>query len=429
MFIAFVQKMFAQNIDVQKYLTEIIKENASQLDILKGESFSIIYVSRSLEPSKNSKEHLDAVKRQLSRFNKKLEQDFEELKMVREKMGAPVNVVEYEKQQAKQNSILLSALTSSETVTVESIFFRDDRVRREILTIKDSRPLDEILLDIQGKPESIRGMLTYYVYNNGFCSTNVSIGDHPFTPDPKYSVSVSALLDEKESVMLRSKVNLGIVNYSKMNINFLREFGHGFLSQKTIESLIKKNLISLSIAENEEKEKEIICVVGKQSYNEKVTAETCAEYRFLPNKGYAISSFKALLNGVVQSKMFYKNYIQIQDKVWFPQRILVETRVKQGEVVDAFNQVEYLFIRPPSLTVELDDLFFTINLTEQEKKEIEQKGSIQITRRAIEIPEELRQQQISVASDFLWRIVLMTIGIVFIILAILFRYIGAKKDK
>ena len=188
-------------------------------------------------------------------------------------------------------------------------------------------------------------------------------------------------------------------------------------------------MVSFSIIENEEKEKEIICIIGKQGHNEKSQSETFAEYRLHPNKGYAISSFTASLNGVVQSKILYKNYIQIQNKVWFPQHILVETRVTPGDVADAFNRVEYLLLKPPSLKVVLDDSFFTINLTEQEKKEIEQKGSIQITRRAIEVPEELRRQSIEVVNDFRWRIVLMAIGIVFIVLAILFRRLGTKKNK
>ena len=86
-------------------------------------------------------------------------------------------------------------------------------------------------------------------------------------------------------------------------------------------------------------------------------------------------------------------------------------------------------IEPLNLGLDLDDKLFEINLTQQEKAELEKTNEINIRRKFFEIPEELRQQRVSTTSDFMWRIVLMTIGIVFIVLAILFSRLGTKKNK
>jgi hypothetical protein len=415
--------------DVYKSFTHIAKKNSADREkLVDGNEFCAIYLCRSIEPSKASKEKLESVERLLKEHNRKLDDQLESLKKRRNEMGHPLDMEEYRKEREKSTAKIRAALTTAENVTLESIFFKSGRIRKEILTIKDSRPLETILEKIKKDPESIGGMLSYYIYDNDYGSMSVNGGDNPYVPDAQNSVSTSTLFDKNLSMSLRRKAITGIVRISSKKSEYIREFGHGFIPQEVIDHFAKENILFMK--ENKGHiEKEIICIIGKQERVEKGLGETYSEYRILPNKGYAISSFRAFLNGVIQSKMTYDNYVEIQDKIWFPLHVIIESRVKPGDGADAFNQAEYLFVQPPSLKVDLEEAFFTINLTAQEKESIDKNESIQITRKAIEIPEELRQRSTEVVNDFRWRIAFVVIGVIFIFLAILFRYIGAKKNK
>ncbi|MDR2755013.1 MAG: hypothetical protein LBC20_04845 [Planctomycetaceae bacterium] len=381
---------FGQDTDVYVSFTNIAKKNSADREkLVDGNEFCAIYLCRSIEPSKASKEKLESVERLLKEHNRKLDDQLENLKKRRNEMGYPLDMEEYKREREKSNAIVRASLTATENVTLESFFYKNGRIRKEILMIKDSRTLETILAEIKKNSESIRGMLSYYIYDNDYGSLSANGGDNPYTPDARNSVSASTLLDKNVSLSLRKKAITGIVRISSKKSEYIREFGHGFISQDVIDHFAKKNILSMK--ENKgHAEKEIICIIGKQDRDVNGHGETYSEYKLLPDKGYAISSFRAFLNGAIQSKMTYDNYVEIQDKIWFPQHILIETRVKPGEGADAFNQAEYLFVQPPSLKVDLEDAFFTINLTAQEKESIDKNESIQIIRRAIDVPEELR---------------------------------------
>lgn len=410
------------------FIAETISKDLDKL--CKNKTFHVVYLIKTFEPQKESKENLDYVNSLLEEHNRNLDKNLKALQKRREEMGFPLDMEEYKKLRKESDARFRAVLTSTEQVSLESIFVKADSMRKEVLMIKDSRSLWEIRDALQKEPDSVKGMVTYYIHDGQFSSTSTMGGDNPLVPDAKSAVPASRILDNDWQKSLRKVAHLGIVNKSSVKKANFAEFGRGFLSPLFIKRFSEKyaNLMSIE-KQNDGTNEEIVFTIGDISNHGDSSKKSYSEYRLLPQKGYVISTFKAFIRGQLVSNMLFDSYVQIQDNLWFPQHVVMEARVKSGDDTDSFNQVEYLFVQPPSLKVDLDDAFFTINLTTQEKEEIDKNESIQITRRVIEIPEELRQRAIESDNDFRWRVVLMVIGVIFIFLAILFRRMGAKKDK
>jgi putative ubiquitin-RnfH superfamily antitoxin RatB of RatAB toxin-antitoxin module len=411
------------NENVERFINISKQMEKNFNNIVDYKTAKVIFLIRERTPYDQKK--IDDANKLLNEHEQKLRKNREDFI----KKNGKDNVVDdetFNKYLLDSRSRFYATLTTSERVYLSAYYYKEGKIREEELLFKDSRPLLEIANLLQSDPDSIKGMISYKVNDENYFS-QWEIGTHPLdsieTEREEYASSM--ILDQFQSDKIRAMAELGFVRkFIPDNLQFLK-FGNDFISSVQFEELVKKIKLPVSIFEyTEGNEKMLQCLFGR-----KEKKEACYEIDLYPEKHHAIKSMKLYYNEFVTLDYEFSQYRETKPNLWTPKHIILKNRILDGDVDDAFHVTEFLAVEPIQLGIELDNKLFEIHLTKQEKEEIEQKDEIEITRRAVEIPEELRQQKVEAMNDFWWRIVLLLIGLVFLFLAIYFRRGGIHSQK
>ncbi|MDR2439731.1 MAG: hypothetical protein LBE12_10240 [Planctomycetaceae bacterium] len=391
--------------------------------IIDYKTAQVVYLVREKKPYDQNK--ADDTNKLLDDLDKK-ERESRENYIAKNGRDKLVDDETFNKHLTESRSRLFVTLTASERIYLTSYYYKEGKVRKEELLFKDVRPLTEIADLLQKEPDLIKGQISYSVNDETYLSMWAT-GTHPLDTriTDRREFTAAVILDRLQSEDMRVKSEIGLVRKDEPDSLQFLKFGSDFISPSNFKALEKVNKLPVSISEStKEGEKIVQCLFGKMGKN-----EICYEMNLYSEKNYAIQSMKLYYNNIISIDYEFLQYFEEQHNLWIPKHIVLKNRVSGEDVENAFFEVEFLSIEPLNLGIDLDDKLFEINLTQQEKVELEKTDEIDITRRFFEIPEELHQQRVSTANDFRWRVVLMVIGVIFIFLAILFRRIGAKKDK
>ncbi|MDR0610896.1 MAG: hypothetical protein LBG58_12350 [Planctomycetaceae bacterium] len=295
----------------------------------------------------------------------------------------------FNKHLAESRSRVFAVLTATEQSSLTSYYYKTGKVRREELLFNDVRPLSEIADLLQKEPDSIKGQINYSVNDKTYQSL-WACGTHPAVKrtEGRGEFTATVILDRLQSDDMRMQSEVGLVVNSEPDVLLFLKFGSDFIPPSSVKALEKVSKLPVSITESTKEGKKIVqCLFGKMGKN-----EICYEMNLYSERNYAIQSMKLYYNNLVSIDYEFSQYFEAKPNLWIPKHIVLKNRVLGEDVEHAFFEVEFLSIEPLNLGLDLDDKLFEINLTRQEKAELEKTDKINIRRKFFEIPEELRQQ-------------------------------------